>query len=182
MTTIISLLVTAALATEPLPQSTAVWAKAQNDIGRVEDDVRLTHLTVVLKRAPERQQAFEEFLRQQQDPASPNFHRWLDAAQIGEWFGVPQEDIAAVTSWLEAQGLRVDAVSNSRTRIRFSGTADKVGAAFGAALRKYAVNGEQRVAISDSPRIPASLASIVQAVDGLHSVNEEPLVRIGPND
>ena len=53
------------------------WATAENDLGEVAGDLRLSHLTIVVKRSAERQQAFELFLAQQQDPSSPNFHHWL---------------------------------------------------------------------------------------------------------
>ena len=62
-------------------------------------------------------------------------HHWLSATEIGERFGATQHDIDAVSGWLRSQGLNVDAVSNSRTRIRFSGTAAAVARAFATAMR-----------------------------------------------
>src|SRR5476651_1501306 len=108
------------LAVTALSQGRASWATAANDLGEVEGSLPLTHLTVMLRRTPERQQAFEELLRQQQDSGSPNFHRWLTAVEVGEQFGASPQDIGAVTSWLQAQGLRVDGIANSRVRIEFS--------------------------------------------------------------
>jgi pseudomonalisin len=155
-----------------LPQRTVAWATAENDLGEVEASLPLSHLTVVLKRSPERQQAFEEFLRQQQDPGSPNFHRWLTPVEVGERFGAPASNIDAVTSWLQGQGLRVDGVSNSRVRIEFGGSAERVGAAFASPLHSFLVEGERRVAPAVAPQIPATISSIVQAVHGLASVHE----------
>jgi pseudomonalisin len=155
-----------------LPQGAVAWATADNDLGEVEDGMALSHLTVVLKRSPDRQQAFEELLRQQQDPGSPNFHRWLTPVEVGEQFGASAASIDAVTSWLESQGLRVDGVANSRVRIVFSGSAANVGGAFASRLHAYLVDGEQRISPAAVPRIPASLSSIVQAVHGLETVHE----------
>src|ERR1022692_1759739 len=62
----------------------AAWATAENDLGEVADDLQFSHLTVVLKRSSQQQDAFELFLKQQQDPASPNFHRWLTPVEVGE--------------------------------------------------------------------------------------------------
>ncbi len=45
------------------------------------------HLTMLLETPDARKEAFATFLRQQQDPRSPQFHRWLQAEQIGERFG-----------------------------------------------------------------------------------------------
>ena len=107
------------------------WAAIASDLGRVPDDLWLPHLTIVLHRPDSQQRAFDELLAQQQDPVSPNFHRWLAGHEIGERFGASLQDIDAVVSWLRSRGLDVDAVADSRMRIAFSGTAATVGAAFG---------------------------------------------------
>ncbi|HLX22453.1 MAG TPA: S53 family peptidase [Usitatibacter sp.] len=154
------------------------WAVPENDAGELAGDTPLTHLTVVLKRAPDRQQAFEQFLRDQQDPASSNFHRWLTPLEVGERFGLPEGDIEAVTSWLGAQGLHVDGVSNSRTRIVFSGSAARVGAAFASTMHSYVAGAQKRIALAGAPRLPADIAPLVLAVHGLESVSERP--SLGP--
>ncbi|MFZ3322624.1 MAG: S53 family peptidase [Usitatibacter sp.] len=164
----------APLATKALTQGRVAWAVPENDVGEVDGDVQLAHLTVLLKRSPERQQAFEELLRQQQDPGSPNFHQWLSPVEVGERFGATPDRIEAVSTWLKSNGLGVDGVSNGRTRITFSGTAANVGAAFGSRMHAYAVKSEQKIAIVGTPRIPSDLAADVQAVVGLEAVDEKP--------
>ena len=49
----------------------AAWATTANDRGPVPADFVLDHLTVQLKRTAQRQQAFDAFLRAQQDPYRP---------------------------------------------------------------------------------------------------------------
>src|SRR5271169_1329556 len=119
-----------------LPRNPA-WAIADNDVGEVAGDLPLSHLTLVLKRSPQQQLAFEQFLAQQQDPNSPNFHHWLTPVQVGEQFGASVRDLDALTQWLQSQGLHVDSVANSRMLINFSGSAAQVGAAFATSLRVY---------------------------------------------
>ncbi len=155
-----------------LPQARAAWASAANDLGEVPDDLPLSHLTVVLKRPAQQQLAFEQLLKQQQDPGSPNFHHWLAPAEVGDRFGASAHDISAMTGWLQAQGLHVDAVANSRTRIDFSGSAARVAAAFGSRLHAYLVNGEQRIAPVGVTQIPAALSPLVDSVRGLVTVHE----------
>jgi pseudomonalisin len=167
---------------EVLPGIRPAWAAVANDLGEVADDLPLSHLTVILERAAERQRAFEQLLEQQQDPASANFHRWLTPMEIGERFGASVQDIDAVSSWLEAQGLHVDAVANSRVRIDFSGSAAAVGAAFASRLHVYLVNGERRIAPAGAPQIPAALSTIVRAVHGLVTTGERPYHRIGTGE
>src|SRR5258706_4024870 len=166
-----------ALGAEPtaaLPHTHADWANAENDRGEVHPSLKLTHLQIVLNRPAERQNAFDTLLRQQQDPRSPNFHRWLTPEEIGQQFGPPDEDIAAVSSWLQSQGLQVDSVANSRVRIEFSGQAANVSAAFKASLHKFLVDSEQRIAPDGTPQIPTALAAILKSVHGLQTVHERP--------
>lgn len=154
-----------------LPQN-PVWASAENDVGEVADDLPLSHLTLVLKRSPQQQLAFEQFLAQQQDPNSPNFHHWLTPVQVGEQFGASAHDIDALTQWLQSQGLHVDWVANSRVRIDFSGSAAQVGAAFKTRLHAFLVDGDQRIGPVGVPQIPAALSGIVQSVRGLYTISE----------
>jgi pseudomonalisin len=147
------------------------WALAENSRGAVPGDTMLEHLTLVLQRSPQRQQAFERFLRQLQDRSSGNYHHFLSPTQLGQKFGVPESDIDAITGWLTAQGLRVDSVSNSRMMIDFSGTASMIGAAFGTQMLYYEVNGEQRIANANDPQIPAAFAGVIQSINGLHTLN-----------
>jgi len=160
--------------TKALPHAHAGWANEQNDLGETDPNLRLTHLVLVLNRSPERQQAFEALLRDQQDPKSADFHRWLTPAEIGERFGVADEDIAALEAWLESKGLHVDGVASSRVRIEFSGRAAQVGAAFGTLLHSYAVDGSTLISPLGTPQIPESLAPIVQSVHGLQSIRSKP--------
>jgi hypothetical protein len=152
----------------------APWALPQNAQGVVPGDTMLEHLTLVLKRSPQQQEAFERFLEQLQNPASTNYHRFLTPVQVGKRFGVTQHDIDAISAWLRSQGLRVNSVSNSRMMIDFSGHAAQVGAAFATEMRYYVVNGEQRMATADDPQIPAALAGVIQSVSGLNTVNDHP--------
>ena len=153
-----------------LPTRRAPWVSAANDQGPVANDLPLTHLAVTLKRSPERQQAFEQLLREQQDPASANYHHWLSSTEIGARFGASQHDVDAITGWLQAQGLAVDSISNSRTRIRFSGTAAAVAAAFDTEMRYYQAAGEKRIANVSDAKIPAALADAIDTVSGLQTV------------
>src|SRR5208283_3125639 len=82
----------------------APWALPQNIQGPVPGDTMLEHLILVLKRSPQQQKAFEQFLQQLQEPSSPNYHRFLTPVQVGKRFGASQHDIDAVSAWLRSQG------------------------------------------------------------------------------
>jgi subtilase family serine protease len=155
------------------------WASAQNDRGGVPANLPLEQLALVLSRSPQQQQAFEQFLSEQQDPASPNFHHWLTPVEVGERFGASQQDIDAIGNWLQSQNLRVDSVANNRVIMWFSGTAADIAKAFGADMHYYLVDGEQRISIAAEPQIPAALAGAIQSVNGLSTLTLHPQNRAG---
>lgn len=133
-------------------------------------DEVIEHLGLSLRRSAQRQTAFERLLREQQDPTSPNFHRWLSADEIGERFGATRDDIDALSNWLNAQGLHVDAVSNARMRIDFSGRAADVAAAFETELKYAQVGKKTKLVNTANATLPAALATAVHAVIGLRPI------------
>lgn len=148
------------------------WALPQNIQSSVPDDSVLEHLILGLKRSPQQQKVFEQFLQRLQDPTSPNYHRWLTPIQVGKRFGAAQHDIDTVSGWLRAQGLRINSVANNRMMIDFSGNASQVGAAFATKMLYYLVKGEQRMAAADDPQIPAALAGVIQSIGSLYTVKD----------
>jgi subtilase family serine protease len=152
-----------------------LWANGSNDAGRVPADQEFGHLTLVLARSPEQEQAFTQFVADQQNPASPAFHHWLTPAEVGERFGLADADIETLTGWLQAQGLQVNWVSPSRIFISFGGTAANVEQAFGTEIHNYSVNGEQRFSVASEPVIPQALAPAIQAIRGLYTIKDRPL-------
>ena len=161
-----------------LAERRAAWISPANDAGAVPDDLPLTRLSVVLKRSPEQQRAFQQLLEDQQDPSSPEYRHWLSPREIGERFGATPHDIAAITGWLNAQGLAVDSVSNSRTRIRFSGTAGAVAAAFATSMRYYRTGDAKRMATASDIAIPAAFADAIASVAGLQTVRYRPTLHV----
>jgi len=153
------------------------WAQPQADASTVPAELRLQQLTLVLARSPQAQQAFEQFLGNQQNPASSDYHHWLTPREVGERFGVSPRDTAAITAWLQSQNLRVDSVADSRVRINFSGAAAAVGNAFGAEMHYFLMNGKKRISLTAPPRIPAALAPVIQAVHGLYTAETRPLYK-----
>jgi subtilase family serine protease len=138
-----------------------------NDRGIVADRRPLSHLFLVLKRPPAREAAFERLVAQLTDRASPNYHSWLTAQQIGEQYGPLPEDVAAVKGWLVAHGFSINTVFPSRLAIDFSGDAGKVREAFHTEIHTLDVHGWTHIANMSDPRIPAALAPLIGGVVSL---------------
>ena len=93
-----------------LAGNTRPEANAENDRGKVADTFAMPHMLLQLQRSPEREQALRNFMEQQQNSSSPNFHRWLTAAQFGQLYGPAPRDIEAVSGWLRSNGFTVNTV------------------------------------------------------------------------
>src|SRR3984957_14020548 len=93
-----------------LPGNTRPEAKAENDLGAVEDSLSMEHMMLQLKRSQAQEQAAAQFIADLHNPKSPNFHKWLSASEFGKNFGVAEADIQTITGWLESHGFTVNSV------------------------------------------------------------------------
>jgi len=84
------------------------------------DDNEALTLTVVLKRDDEA--AFQRYLADLSDPASPTFHRYADAAAQADRFGPSAAAYAAVRAYFTAQGFAVVDDSANRLTLTLRGT------------------------------------------------------------
>jgi uncharacterized protein (TIGR03437 family) len=142
-------------------------ARVENDRGPVDPSLEISYATLHLKPTPAQQAALEKLLVEQQDSASPYYHRWLTPDEYGDRFGLGRADIAKITGWLASQGLKVHDVAHGRHWITFSGTAANVGRGFRTEFRHYVTDGERHFANSTVPSIPEALAEMVAGVEGL---------------
>src|ERR1700682_5015451 len=61
-------------------------ARAENDQGAVEGSFEIPAITLLFKSSGGQQADLQQLLQQQQDPSSPNYHRWLTPEQYAERF------------------------------------------------------------------------------------------------
>ena len=162
----------------PLVGNVRPEVQEADDLGAVPDSFPMEHMVLQLKPAPAQQAAFEQAVRQMHDPASPQFHHWLTAGQIGAQFGLPDENLLAVENWLTSNGLTVNAVYPNRTVLDFSGTAGQVYAAFHASIHQLRSQGEIHIANVNNPEVPLDLAPMVAGIVALHDFR--PHSMIGP--
>jgi len=152
-------------------------AVAQNDRGRVSDDLILNHMMLQLQRTPGQEQALQQFITDLHDPASPLFHQWITAEEFGQNYGVPPADVARVTDWLESQGFTVNLVYPNQMVIDFTGSAGQIRQAFRTEIHHLLVNGQAHIANMSDPQIPAALASTVAGVVSLNDFRPHSMFR-----
>ncbi len=162
-----------------LAGNTLPKARAQFETGRLEPGLPFERMMLVLKRSPEQDAALQSFHEHQYDPASADFHHWLHAEEFGELYGPSDADIAAVSSWLETHGFRIEEVNQGRTIIQFSGSAAQVEQAFQVEMHRYLINGERHIANDRDPSIPAALAPVVSGIASLNDFFAKPQHVIG---
>ena len=128
------------------------------------------HLTLRLALAADRSAALDDLLASQTTPHSSAYHQWFTPQRFASEFGATDDQLAATTAWLQSQGLNVDAISPSRTRMTVSGTAAQIQSAFAVTLRRYQVANALYVANATEPSIPSEAAALVAGVTGLNNL------------
>jgi hypothetical protein len=149
-------------------------ARPEFDRGAVSPELPMQRMLLVLQRSVEQESALAQFMVDQQNAASPNYHKWLTPEQFGAQFGPSDSDIQAVTSWLRSHGFQVAKVSRGKIAIEFSGNAAQVSEAFHTEIHKFVVNGEKHLANASDPQIPAALTAVVHGLAPLNNFRPRP--------
>ena len=148
-------------------------ATAQNDMGPVANDLAMQHMQLQLRLPAEKEQELEQLIRDQQDPSSPKFHKWLTGDQFKQQFSVAPEDVEIITNWLKSHGFTVNVIYPRS--IDFSGTAGQVESAFQTEIHSLKVKDETHFANMSDPKIPEALAPVVAGIIGLHNFMPRPM-------
>ena len=90
--------------------------KLETDLGPMDPAETLPAITLVLRPTAEQQADLDQFLAAQQDPASPDYHRWLTPEQYADRFGASTDDIAKIVAWLEQHNLHVASTAEAGLR------------------------------------------------------------------
>ena len=165
------------LITQPINESQIValrgnthpLAQPQFDIGPAPGNLPMQRMLLVLKRDPQQEFALHKLLDDQQDKASPNYHKWLTPDEFGLQFGPSDQDIQLVAGWLQTHGFQINRVTHGRSVIEFSGFESQVEQAFHTQIHQYSVNGQVHWANASDPQIPVALAPAVAGLRSLHN-------------
>ncbi|MBZ5491264.1 MAG: hypothetical protein LAO76_10065 [Acidobacteriia bacterium] len=149
-------------------------ARAEFDRGSANAAMPMNRMVLLLSVRPDAQADLQQLLADQQNPKSPNYHKWVTPAEFGLRFGPTDQDIADASGWLKKFGFSIDEVGNGRMWINFSGDVQKVERAFQTNIRNYEVDGKMHFANATDPSIPRALAGLVQGVVSLHNFTTHP--------
>jgi subtilase family serine protease len=154
-------------------------ARAQYDEGRT-DASRTISGAITFRLSAAQQAELDQLLREQQDPKSPNYHRWITPDQYAARFGMSSNDLHKVSSWLQSQGLNVDSISRNHNEISFSGSVGQVEYAFKTEVHNYTIRGEQHFANAMDVSLPAAFSQQVLGVRGLDNFQPKPHIHPSP--
>ncbi|HET8823886.1 MAG TPA: protease pro-enzyme activation domain-containing protein, partial [Terriglobales bacterium] len=154
-------------------------ARAQNDQGRTDPSGTISG-AITFRLSAAQQAELDQLLHDQQDPKSPNYHRWITPDQYAARFGMSSNDLQKVSSWLQSQGLNVDSISRNRNEISFSGSVGQVEYAFKTEIHNYTIRGERHFANAMDVSLPAAFSAQVLGVRGLDSFAPKPYIQPAP--
>src|SRR5580692_3047409 len=117
-----------------------------------------------------------KLLADQQDPSSPQFHRWLTPDAFTSRFGPTDADVARVTRWLKKKGFTVNSADASTREISFTGSVTQAQNVFG--VKIAATTDGSLYSNTSDPVLPAELAPVIESIHGLDNLlHSKPLVR-----
>ncbi len=136
------------------------------NLGPMDPTEQVAFDLVLAARDPD---ASARFAASVNDPTSPDYRRFLTAAEIGLRFGPTDETLARVREILDTVGIRPVSMPPQRTRLSVSGTAAAVGGFLGVPIERWQDprSGMTYPATSVSPAVPQALVGVVSAVSGL---------------
>ncbi len=154
--------------TAAVPGNIHPLANPQFDEGPVDPSMKLNYVTLTLKSSPAQQAELEQLLRDQQNPSSPLFRKWLTPEQYADRFGASPADLAKIVSWLNSEGFEIIATGRGRRYVAFNATAQQIRTGLHTEIHNYRVDGKLHFANQTAPEIPAAIQSMVVEIGNLN--------------
>jgi kumamolisin len=143
-------------------------AIAHGTRGAREDGGRT--LTIAVTLGLQHPDALEQLIRDQQDPKSASYRKYLTPQAFTDQFGGAPDAVAAVRAFLRDAGFQVTGVSANRLQVNAVGTVAQAERAFQTTISQYALDKRTVYAPDAAPVVPDTLAANVIGVSGLDNV------------
>ncbi len=159
--------------------------RTAQDMGRQDPRTPSPGMIMVLKSSEDQKREIRKVIDEQQDKRTANYHQWVTPEEFGEHFGVHDDDLAQIKTWLTSQGFTVDEVSKSKRVIKFSGNIGQVEQAFQTEMHTYNLHGEMHVANNTEISVPEAFNKVIAGVT-LHnfyrkgSFDRKKMIKFGP--
>jgi subtilase family serine protease len=120
------------------------------------------------------QSGAQAFAQAVSTPGSSSYGAFLTPAQWEARFAPTAADVSQVESFLTQSGFTVEDVSDDRTAVSASGTAQQVEKAFGTSLSYHDVQGDSLLLADTSLSVPSNIAGVVGGVAGVSDTQLRP--------
>lgn len=140
------------------------WADPAGRVGSAPDSQRVSIAAYLGFRNEE---ALKQFVTEVSTPGGVRYGKYLTAEQFRAQYAPDAASVKLVQDELRKLGFHIDYTPKSGLFVQASGTVAQVKAAFGVTQDLYSFRGKQLRSNAESPRLPASLATVVQFVAGL---------------
>ena len=164
----------------PVKGNLRLQARPEIDEGPVDPSMKLNYITLTLKPSAGQQAELEQLLAEQQNPLSPDYHKWLTPEQYADRFGASPGDVARIITWMRAEGFEVITAARGRRWIAFNATALQIQRSLHTEIHNYRADGKLHFANSTEPSIPEALEPLVAGFMGLDDFGPNPGVLARP--
>ncbi len=113
------------------------------------------------------QAKLKQLLDDQQNPASPRYHRWLTPQEFASRFGPTDKQAGLVADWLKREGFKVTSVNRIRRTIQARSDVETAERAFSTTLMSDGAS----FANTTDPSIPAQFEGLVISIMGLDNMH-----------
>jgi hypothetical protein len=127
-------------------------------------------LRLVFALRPPHMDEEEQFLRELQDPNSPQFHKFLSEEQWDARFAPSAQDEQAVAAWAQSQGLTITQRYPNRLIVDVEAPVAAIEKALAVSINSYQIGEASYFSNDRDPSIPAALGNVVHSVLGLNSI------------
>src|SRR5690349_2939509 len=76
--------------------------QSARDRGPVDPSLAMNDVVLMFKPSARQQADLDRLLADQQNPSSPDYHRWLTPEEFGDRFGLSPSDHSKVVAWLRS--------------------------------------------------------------------------------
>ena len=155
-----------------LPMEVPDVVSRSADLGACDPE-RVLHIAVSLSYAdPE---GMQEFVDSVSDPTSPGYRHFITPDEVGDTFGLPDEQVQSVVDYLASAGFQINLVGKNHLSILVEGTVAQAEAAFNTEIHEFQALSADEPGNTDYfsytavPTLPPSIADYVIDVTGLES-------------
>jgi subtilase family serine protease len=133
-------------------------------------------LTMEIEFMPRNQAELDTLIAAQQNPSSPQYHKWLTHDEYTRRFGPTARDFNAVADWLKSSDFQITGGSRREGMVRFSGSVTAIEKALNTKIMTF--GDGSKFANTTEPEIPASFAPIIGEITGLQNLGTlEPALK-----